>query len=112
MTRPELIHKLVTTYHLSVPERAMLGVPVTRAELHKAVHDAVSKDGIFQSRLGQLMQLNNLQYELVREFETGISQTEEARWRFDSLDKASAALVQHILNDHPSGTVDGIRIVE
>lgn len=66
MTRPQLIAKLLKTWHLNVPERSLLVPPAIHyAEILAVIHDALEQEGSFAAAWGiRLEKSNNGAYRL------------------------------------------------
>lgn len=101
-TRSELLKKLVTTFHLNVPDRRGLDLPIRRQELETIVNQILLEQGTFFCPLGELRTLGGNRFEIYREVEVGVLRFQEIRQEFSSADEAAQEMVRLIINDYPT----------
>ena len=112
MIRTELIRKLITTLHLNVPERQMLDGPIRKSELVASVREMLLELGILLCPIGELTSLGGNRFQLFREVEVSFARYQEVRQEFETVDEAARSFVQLIVDDYPSGSIDGLVIEE
>ncbi|HQR07212.1 MAG TPA: hypothetical protein PLN21_10340 [Gemmatales bacterium] len=111
-TRTELLNKLVTTFHLNVPERLGLALPIRQSELVAIVKQTLLEHGRFSCPLGVLTVLSDNRAELYMEVEVSFSQHQEIRKEFRNAGEAAQEMVRLIINDYLPGNIDGLAIEE
>jgi hypothetical protein len=109
-TRTELLKKLVTTFHLNVPERKGLDLPIRRSELEVIVSQILLDTGEFSCPLGHIGPLPEDRFELCRQVEVGMARYMEVRDEFRDITEAAQEMVRLIINDYPAGSLDGFAI--
>ncbi|MFT3878071.1 MAG: hypothetical protein QM703_00245 [Gemmatales bacterium] len=111
-TRIELLKKLVTTFHLNVPERQSLEMPIRQKELVTIVCHELFEQGKFSCPIGMITAISENRFELYREVEVSFSQHQEVCQEFSTADEAAQEMVRLIINDYPPGNLDGLAIEE
>lgn len=95
---------------MNVQERRLLSLPIKRHEIEVVVENEIKSSGQFTNPVGMITRLPSGTYELNREVETGIGQYQEVRLRFSELTQAVSQYVQWIVDDFPTGEIDGLKI--